>query len=338
MFKLYGLYVYIEEVTYNLYNKLILSSSQVIELVNSGWFKADLHVHTCCSHDTPGWKSLHPQVIYNKAVSLGMNYITFTDHDNIKAFDLLDKTENLVSGVELSIKDTENVGHTLHINIFDFEKTQFNEMYHIAANKKDLFQLFDYFKDNDLPYVYNHPFGFISNETPNLSAIPEIAKHFPIIEYNVQDLKYKNRYASELANKLNKGMIIATDTHTGNIGAAYTIAKGDDFRTYYKNICEGKCKLVMDSTSLRYLSREISTWVELAFNMDKEMDLEFFTGVSKVDAALRLLDTKLFSYNLFSKITMKSIQTLSLSGIPVLLYMLSTKYSLSEVDTLIANI
>lgn len=321
-----------------MYKKKLLSSSEVSENINNGWLKADLHVHTCCSYDVPGSESLHPVIIYNKAKLKGMDYVTFTDHDTIKAFDLLKKKENLVPGVELSIKDMENVGHTLHINVFDFEKENFNEMFYITDKRRNLFELLDYFNDHELPYVYNHPFGFISGENPNLEVIPEIAENFPVIEYNVQDLKYKNKYAMELATKLNKGMVITTDTHTGSVGEAYTIAKGDEFRTYYNNICKGRYELVMDSSLLKHLSKEISIWVELAFSMDKQMNLDFFTGVSKVDAAMRLLDTKLFSYRLFNKITMKLLQALSLSGLPVYIYMLSTKFSLSEIDTVISNI
>ncbi|WP_269848629.1 hypothetical protein [Methanosarcina horonobensis] len=64
--------------------------------------------------------------------------MTFTDHDTVKAYDLLgwDK-EGLVPGVEISIKDPENVGHTLHINVFDLDSEDFGELEAIANQEHD---------------------------------------------------------------------------------------------------------------------------------------------------------------------------------------------------------
>ncbi len=320
--------------------KRILSSQDVSELVDSGWKKADLHVHTCCSHDVPAWGPVHPQVLYDRAVSKGMNYVTFTDHDTIDAFDLLGlNKESLVTGVELSITDIENVGHTIHINVFELDKEQFDTMASISTTRQNLFELIDFLKDDDLLYMYNHPFWFAAGETPNLSIIPEIAKHFPLIEYNIQELKQKNQFAVALAHRLEKGMAITTDSHTGSIGAAYTIAEGDDFRSYFKNVCEGNSFMVMDVPLWKHLSRELSTWVELAFNMDKQLDTGFFTGVGKVDRAMRILGSEVFSdHPLFNKLTMKSIQKLSLSGLPVLLYMLSMQPMIYEIKNVVSTL
>lgn len=318
----------------------ILSSQDAAELLDSGWKKADLHVHTCCSHDVPGWSKVHPKVLFDRAVSSGMNYVTFTDHDTMGAFDLLGwNREKLVTGVELSITDIENVGHTIHVNIFELDKEQFDTVASISTTKRDLFEIIDFLKDNDLPYMYNHPFWFATGERPNLSAIPEIAKHFPLIEYNIQDLKQKNEFAMALANRLGKGMAITTDSHTGSIGAAYTIAEGDDFRSFFNNICKGNSRLVMDVPLWKHLSREISVWVELAFNMDKQEDTVFFTGVGRVDRAMKILESEVFvGHPLFNKMTMKSVQKLSISGLPVLLYMMSMRPLLSEIKSVISNI
>lgn len=321
------------------YPKRIFFSHDVFELVDKGWKKADLHVHTCCSPDVPAWGPVHPQLLYDRALSRGMNYVTFTDHDTIDAFDLLDTNKDaVVTGVELSIKDTESVGHTIHINVFELDKEQFNTMAFIASVKQNLFELIDFLKESDLPYMYNHPFGFAAGENPNLSVIPEIAKHFPLIEYNMQDLNQKNQFSMDIARKLGKGMAITTDSHTGNIGAAYTIAKGDDFREYFKNICKGNSYLVTDFTLRRHLSRELSSWVELAFNTDKQVDIDFFTDVEKVNKAMRILGSEVFSnHPMFTKMVMKSIQRLSLSGLPALLYVLSMQPMIYDIKSVISR-
>ena len=61
-------------------------------------------------------------------------------------------------------------------------------------------------------------------------AVPELAKHFPVIEYNMQDLKQKNFFSMILAQRFKKGMAVTTDSHTGRIGRVHTLAKGDTFR------------------------------------------------------------------------------------------------------------
>ncbi len=315
------------------FSQKVLSSQDVSELIESGWKKADLHVHTCCSHDVPAWGPVHPKVLYERALSKGMNYVTFTDHDTINAFDLLGSNkDSLVTGVELSITDIQNVGHSIHINVFELDREQFNTIASISSKRQNIFELIDFLKDDDLLYMYNHPFWFAAGEVPNLSVIPEIAKNFPLIEYNLQELKQKNQFAMALAHRLDKGMAITTDSHTGSIGAAYTIAEGDDFRSYFKNICEGNAFLVTDFSLWKHLSRELSVWVELAFNTDKHVGSDFFTDVEKVNRAMRILGSEVFSdHPLFNKLTMKSIQKLSLSGLPVLVYTLSMQPMIHDI-------
>lgn len=64
----------------------------------------DLHVHSSCSYDVPPVQTMHPAVLFEKAKSQGLDYVTFTDHDTIKAYDLLGwDREGLVPGVEISI-------------------------------------------------------------------------------------------------------------------------------------------------------------------------------------------------------------------------------------------
>jgi predicted metal-dependent phosphoesterase TrpH len=64
----------------------------------------DLHVHSSCSYDVPPVQTMHPAVLFENAKSQGLDYVTFTDHDTIKAYDLLGwNREGLVPGIEISI-------------------------------------------------------------------------------------------------------------------------------------------------------------------------------------------------------------------------------------------
>ncbi|WP_370575884.1 PHP domain-containing protein [Methanomethylovorans sp.] len=307
-----------------------------MELMDDGWQKADLHVHSSCSYDVPKSSTVHPQILFEKAMSKNMSYVTFTDHDTVEAFDILGwKKEKLVPGVELSVTDKSNVGHTVHINVFELDSEQLTDMKSIATKQQDIFMVIDFLKDNNLLYMYNHPFWFAVGEKPNLLAVPELAKHFPVIEYNMQDLKQKNLFAMALAHRFGKGMAVTTDSHTGGIGAVYTMAKGDDFREYFNNISKGNYYLVMDNPIWKHITQELSAWIELVFSTDRQVGAEFFTGVTLLDRAVRMVASdKLAGYPSVNRFTMKSIQKLSTSGLPFFLYMLSKRSQISEIKNI----
>lgn len=215
----------------------IIPSGKAEELLENGWLKADLHVHTSCSYDVPNSKCTKPHNLMDKALAEGLDFVTFTDHDTVKAYDIMGwNRDKLTTGVEISITDMDNVGHTVHINAFEFTKSQYAEMEPIVNRGQNIYDLIDYMRDNDIPYTYNHPFWFKPGEKPNILAVTELAKHFPVIEYNMQDLTQKNFFSMVLAQRYKKGMAVTTDSHTGRIGRVYTVAKGDTFREYFRNI------------------------------------------------------------------------------------------------------
>ncbi|TGC09219.1 PHP domain-containing protein [Methanolobus halotolerans] len=313
----------------------IISSERAAELLENGWHRADLHVHTCCSYDVPPARSMHPENLLLKGKSRGMDYITFTDHDTVKAYDLLGwKTKNLVTGVEVSIKDLENVGHTIHVNVFGFDKQQYSEFDRLVKKESNIYSLIDYLKSNDLPYMYNHPFWFKLSDKPNIPIIPELARHFPVIEYNIQDLKQKNIFSMLLAKYYGKGMAVTTDSHTGGIGKAYTIAEGEDFHEYYNNIRKGRSYMIMDDPSWKHLTREMNAWIELVFSMEKEIreEMGFTSGVGKIDRLVDIFDRYGLSHH--QKINgamMNVMKLISRSGLPVFMYMLSKQPQVSRI-------
>ncbi len=314
----------------------IISSDMAAAYLEDGWHRADLHVHTCCSYDVPPARSMHPTNLLETGRLRGLDFITFTDHDTVKAYDLLGwKTKNLVPGVEVSIKDPENVGHTVHINVFGFDKQQYTEFDKLVKKEPNVYSLIDYFKNNDLPYMYNHPFWFQLGDKPNIPAITELARHFPVIEYNMQDLKQKNMFAMFLAKYYGKGTAVTTDSHTGSIGNVYTIAKGDDFHEYFKNISKGNSYMVMDEKPWKYLTKEMSTWIELVFGMEKEIreEMGFTSGVGRIDRLVDLFDKYGLSHHQrLNSALMNTMKLISRSGIPVFLYMLSKQPQVSRIE------
>jgi predicted metal-dependent phosphoesterase TrpH len=139
-------------------------------------------VHSSCSYDVPPVQTMHPAVLFEKAKSQCLNYVTFTDHDTVKAYDLLgwDK-EGSVPGVEISIKDAEHIGHTSHVNVFELDTEEFNELELIVNQEHDFKSFISYLRIHDLPHMYNHPFWFAIGDRPNLWAIPELITQFPVL-------------------------------------------------------------------------------------------------------------------------------------------------------------
>jgi predicted metal-dependent phosphoesterase TrpH len=243
-----------------------------------GWYPADLHVHTLCSYDVVKAPWLHPEALYQKARSLGMKFITFTDHDTMHAYDMIGwERERLVTGVEIKINDPRRIGHTIHVNVYELNKKQFLELEAIAHKKACLESFLECLDSHRLPYVYNHPFWFETGETPNYKVIPHLIETFPVVEYNMHRVRPKNALTLALAGQYRKGVVATTDTHTGDIGRAFTLAKGETFREFYDAIRRCESFIVPQDLTLAILSEEIEQWMELLFR----------SGISRLQARMR---------------------------------------------------
>ena len=317
----------------------IISSDKAAEFLEDGWCKADLHVHTSCSYDVPANKCTNPQDLMKKAISDGLDFVTFTDHDTVKAYDLMGwNRERLTPGVELSITDMENVGHTVHINAFEFDKEQYADMELIVQNERDIYSLLDYFKSNDILHVYNHPFWFKPGEKPNIYSVTELSKHFPVIEYNMQDLKQKNFFSMILAQRYRKGMAVTTDSHTGRIGRVYTLAQGDTFREYFRNIEKGRSYMMINEPIWKHISHELNAWVELIFNMENRMPYEgdYSTGVEAFDRVVNLIVAdNMEKHPHITNMTMHLAQQFFGSGLPFLLYKILKQPQVSRIGRIV---
>ena len=247
-------------------SRTTVSSELAETLLQGGWKKMDLHVHSSCSYDVPPARAMHPAVLFEKAKAKGLDYVTFTDHDTVEAYDLLGwDREGLIPGVEIAIKDSENIGHTLHVNVFELDSEEFGELEAIANQEHDFKSFIRYLRTHDLPHVYNHPFWFALGDKPNLLAVSELIKQFPVVEYNIQDVMEKNLITVALARKYGKGLVATTDSHAGGMGAVYTLAKGDTFREFFDNIKRGRSHMVVEGETRRHMTKELNAWVELVF-------------------------------------------------------------------------
>jgi predicted metal-dependent phosphoesterase TrpH len=318
-------------------------SAEVAEtLLQEGWKKMDLHVHSSCSYDVPPVQAMHPAVLFEKARSEGLDFVTFTDHDTVKAYDLLGwDREELVPGVEISVKDPEHIGHTLHVNVFELDSEEFKELELIANQERDFKSFIHYLRTHDLPHIYNHPFQFFIGDRPNLWVVPELIKQFPVVEYNMQNLTEKNLMTATLARKYGKGLAATTDSHTGGMGAVYTLAKGETFREFFENIKKGRSYIVVEGGARRHLTKELNSWIELVFSMDRQLleDMNFTTNVWSFDRVISLFaNERIREFPRINNLAMKFFQNFSRSGLPAYMYMRAEKPLVSRIEKILNQI
>ena len=318
------------------YEEKLIAPEKAAEIMEEGWKRADLHVHTTCSFDVLPVRDLHPESLYEKALKLGMDYITFTDHDTIEAYEILGwNREKLIPGVEMSVYDPEFAGHSLHINIFEFDRDEFFELREIAEIEHDLKSFIKYHRRHKLPFIYNHPFWFEFHREPNPSAVPRLAKFFPVLEYNMHKLKQKNELTIALAEKFGKGIVATTDTHSGRLGKVYTLSQGDNFREFFRNIEKGKNYIVPKNLTRELLIDEMNTWIDLIFEKSqKSSDIKnYLTGIKSLDAMVRISRSTLLNcFPGLNRKTMNLLYKISNTGLPALFYLHAEKNLAKEIE------
>ena len=318
----------------------ILSHEQAEIYRKQGWKAADLHVHTLCSPDVIPDRSMHPEVLYHKAKERGMDFVTFTDHDTMRAYDLLTgELDGLVTGVEMRIRDLDLAGHTIHINVFDLSGEQFLELKEISE-QGDLRSFISYLVKSNLPYIYNHPLWFEHKERPNLAAIPDLVRLFPVLEYNMHRVHRKNEITMALARRYKKGLAASTDSHAGNLGKVYTLSHGDSFREFFENICNGSSYIVVKDLTKLDIIQEMNRWIELIFSPDIPGETkEYSLGVGYLDKIISILSGETIrSFPWICKAAQRASHKISNSGLPASLYLRSEGAHLPEIEVQLSNI
>jgi predicted metal-dependent phosphoesterase TrpH len=311
------------------YESKFCTPEEAETFIEDGWAAADLHVHTWCSYDVLPLKEMDPLVIYEKARQRGFRFITFTDHDTMDAYDRVGWTrEGIVPGVEIKIFDPKRVGHTMHINVYQLNKKQFLELEDIAAKDKNIETFVNYLRDNDLPYIYNHPFWFERSNTPNLPAVFEVSELFPVLEYNMGRVNILNRMATKLAEHRGAGLAAGSDTHTGDIGKNFTIAGGETFREFYNEIKAGRSFIMPQDMTRERLMQEVSIRIHHLFSREKWMfdkpSFHIDSGIKFLDRLIdKLVKSSPKDYRFFKKISHAFLDALNHSRIPASLHIKS---------------
>lgn len=224
----------------------IIKPTDINKFLKQGYKIWEPHLHTSKSYDVVEVEELRPASLYHKMKQAGFSFITFTDHDTLDAYeDIFEK--DMIRGVEIKIKPKEIDGlthtYTLHINVYQLNKKQLDELEEIAE-QGEFYTFITYLKKAKLPYVLNHPTWHEPGESIHFEVLNASFEYFDVIEVmnGAREAK-NNEFTYQLAIQENKGMICGSDSHIGKPWPG-TLVKGDTFEEAWKNIKKGEVLLV----------------------------------------------------------------------------------------------
>jgi glycosyltransferase involved in cell wall biosynthesis len=125
--------------------------------------RADLHVHSRYSDHPTEWflqrlgaseSYTEPEAVYGQALSEGMDFVTITDHNDIRgALELKERyPERVITGVESTVYFPED-GCKAHLLIYGLDAAQFER---VQALRTDIYRLRDYLLEEDLLHSLAH--------------------------------------------------------------------------------------------------------------------------------------------------------------------------------------
>jgi predicted metal-dependent phosphoesterase TrpH len=233
--------------------------------------RADLHLHSNFSYDVLNLPELSPRVLYDKAVAKGMGFFCLTDHDTMKGYEALSQELRaefgdeppipLISGIELKVKDPK-IRHTVHVNVLGLDRGQMGQL---ARRRHCMRDFLAYCDDHDLYHAYNHPFWFERGELGDLGRITELIAQFPVTELNAGRIPQLNGRTQKIARRFGREVVATSDSHTGQVGKAWTEAPGETPAEFLRGIRLGLSRAVSHDASFREFMREVRETIDLVF-------------------------------------------------------------------------
>ncbi len=228
--------------------------------------KVDLHVHSQYSRQPAEWvlrklgmRECYVDIdhIYHESKARGMDYVTITDHNEIKGSNLLlsKYPKEAFTGSEITVVFPEN-GCKVHILVFDIIQPQFD---HLKELRWDIYRLRDYLRQEKIPYSVAHATSNV-NGVLTTDIVEKLILLFDVFEgingarsqhfnYNwTRILNYLDPYDIERLHKKYyiepfsenpwiKGFTGGTDDHTGLfIGRTFTKDDGSTKQDFIQNL------------------------------------------------------------------------------------------------------
>lgn len=228
--------------------------------------KADLHVHTKHSGHASEWflkrigaaeSYVSPERIRELADQRGMDFFSVTDHNSIGAHAELKERypERFIPGVETTTYFPEDLTK-IHLLIYGLSESQFNEIQKI---RKDIYDLRDYLKDQDLAHSVAHA-TYSINGSLKLEHLEKLILLFDVFEaINGGRNRLHNQTWTKILKELRpsdidrlyrkydiepfggdpwkKGFTGGSDDHGGIFtGKTWTVGEGDTVESYLDSI------------------------------------------------------------------------------------------------------
>lgn len=212
---------------------------------------------------------LSPRALYDKAIARGMGFFCLTDHETLRGYEALQGELHaeygdqppipLISGVEIKVRDPK-IRHTVHVNVLGLDRSHLGQL---ARRRRCMPDFLAYCRDRGLYHAYNHPFWFERGERGDLGRITELIAQFPVTELNAGRIPQLNGRTREIAQRFGRELVATSDSHTGQVGKAWTEAPGDTPAEYLSNIRAGRGRAVPHDASFREFMREVIETIDL---------------------------------------------------------------------------
>lgn len=214
--------------------------------------RCDLHVHSNRSHDVADLPGLSPRALFEHALGHAdpdrrMDFFALTDHDTMAGYEALMRElpeadrALVIPAVEHTLLDP-GIGFTLHVNLFGITP----DLYHheVLARVVTLDDLLEVCARHGVRAQYNHPIWWERHEVRagrvDPAKVVRIADRFEVLELNAGRSIGMNLVAAGLARQKGKALTSNSDTHTGDVGRAFTLAAGDDWQSYLAHVWAGE--------------------------------------------------------------------------------------------------
>jgi predicted metal-dependent phosphoesterase TrpH len=215
--------------------------------------RADLHVHTNASifkyfraaNSRDSYNE--PEEVYRLCKARGMDFVTFTDHDTVDGClrfqDRHPELQDFFVSAEIETFFPKT-GHRIHVNVFDLTARQHAV---IHRKRRNIFDLVDYLKAEDLLFSANHMFqSYRFRQAPEV-FVDTMLRLFDVFEVKNGTMAYQhNALVEDLlgAVKRKRGsvaLIGGSDAHTyPPVASVFTLAPGPTWKEFLGSIRQGR--------------------------------------------------------------------------------------------------
>ncbi len=235
--------------------------------------RADLHVHSSASFDVPDLPSLRPRALFEKALghpeaSRRMDFFTLTDHDTMAGYEALVRELGegdrrlVIPAVEHTLRDPD-IGFSIHVNLYGLDPDGYADL---QRNVRTLDELIETCERDGILYQYNHPTWWerreLRREQVDFRKLPEIAARFPVLELNAGRTAQQNLITRRMAEDLGKALTSSTDTHTGDVGRAHTLAAGETAEEFLGAAWRGESEMALHAITYSGLLDEAHALID----------------------------------------------------------------------------